>query len=48
MRAGALPEALSGMLGMLGITAILGTDLFVPFPVVTFDYPAERILLGRG
>lgn len=48
MRAGALPEGLSGMLGMLGITAILGTDLFVPFPVVTFDYPAERILLGRG
>ena len=26
MRAGALPEALSGMLGMLGITAILGTE----------------------
>jgi hypothetical protein len=48
MRAGALPEALSGMLGMLGIGAILGTDLFVPFSVVTFDYPAGRILLGRG
>ena len=36
------------MLGMLGISAILGTDLFVPFPVVAFDYPAERIMLGRG
>ena len=29
MRFGALPDALSGMLGMLGITAILGTGLFV-------------------
>ena len=48
MRAGSLPEALSGMLGMLGIAAILGTDLFVQFPVVTFDYPAARIMLGRG
>ena len=32
---------------MLGIGAILGNDLFVPFPVVTFDYPSERLVLGR-
>ena len=48
MRAGSLPEALSGMLGMLDITAILGTGLFVHFPVVTFDYPAGRLMLGHG
>ena len=47
MRFGSLPDALSGMLGMLGITAILGTDLFVRFPVVTFDYPAGRLMLGH-
>jgi hypothetical protein len=47
MRAGSLPEALAGMLGMLRIAAIVGTELFVRFPVVTFDYPAARIMLGR-
>jgi hypothetical protein len=47
MRAGSLPEALAGLLGMLRIAAIVGTELFVRFPVVTFDYPAARIMLGR-
>jgi hypothetical protein len=46
IRVGSLPDALSGMLGTLGIGAILGTDLFTRFPVVRFDYPASRVVLG--
>jgi hypothetical protein len=48
IRVGSLPDELSGMLAMLGIAAILGTDVFEHFPVVTFDYPAARITLGQG
>ncbi len=46
MRAGALPDALSRMLEVLGIAAILGTELFEHFPVVTFDYSALRVTLS--
>jgi hypothetical protein len=48
MRAGLLPVGLSAMLESFGIAAILGTELFQHFPVVTFDYPAARAVLVRN
>ena len=36
------------MLESFGIAAILGTELFQHFPVVTFDYPAARAVLVRN
>jgi len=45
MRAGVLPDTLSGMLGMLGVAAIVGTELFTRFPFVQYDYPAARMVL---
>ena len=47
MRAGSLPGALWRMLEMLGVAAILGTELFEHFPVVTFDYSGPRVVLAR-
>ncbi len=41
LRVGVLPDALAGQLAMLGIEAILGTEIFDHFPAVTFDYPAS-------
>lgn len=40
LRVGVLPDELSGMLAVLGITAILGSEIFDRFPMVTFDYSA--------
>jgi hypothetical protein len=48
MRAGSLPIGLSAMLESFGIAAILGTELFEHFPVVTFDYSAARAVLVRN
>ena len=42
------PDLPTSALGLDGITAILGTGLFVHFPVLTFDYPAGRLILGHG
>lgn len=48
MRAGSLPIGLSAMLESFGVAAILGTELFEHFPVVTFDYSATRAVLLRN
>ena len=48
MRVGSLPDGLSGMLGMLGIAAIVGTDVFATFPVARFDYQNTLITFVPG
>jgi len=41
LRIGELPDALAVQLSMLGLAAILGTEILDHFPTVTFDYPAS-------
>ena len=41
LRIGELPDALAVQLSMLGLAAILGTEILDHFPKVTFDYPAS-------